>query len=95
MGRVLVDNGSSADILTWQCFSSMGFKKEDLKKAEHPLYGFGNKRIEALDVTFGQDATMRTEVITFDVVDFVYPYNAIFGRNTITSLQRSSTKDTC
>jgi hypothetical protein len=55
---------------------------------EHPLYGFGNKRIEALgkidvNVTFGQDATMRTEVITFDVVDFVYPYNAIFGRNTI------------
>jgi hypothetical protein len=88
VGRVLVDNGSSADILTWQCFSGMGFKKEDLKKAEHPLYGFGNKRIEALgkidvNVTFGQDATMRTEVITFDVVDFVYPYNAIFGRNTI------------
>jgi hypothetical protein len=59
-----------------------------LQKAEHPLYGFGNKRIEALgkidvNVTFGQDATMRTEVITFDVVDFVYPYNAIFGHNTI------------
>jgi hypothetical protein len=55
---------------------------------EHPLYGFGNKRIEALgkidvNVTIGQDATMRTEVITFDVVDFVYPYNAIFGSNTI------------
>jgi hypothetical protein len=66
----------------------MGFKKEDLQKAEHPLYGFGNKRIEALgkidvNVTFGQDATMRTEVITFYFVDFVYPYNAIFGRNTI------------
>jgi hypothetical protein len=66
----------------------MGFKKEDLKKAEHPLYGFGNKNIEALgkidvNVSFGQDATMRTEVITIDVVDFAYPYNAIFGRNTI------------
>jgi hypothetical protein len=88
VGRVLVDNDSSADILTWQCFSGMGFKKEDLKKAEHPLYGFGNKRIEALgkidvNVTFSQDATMRTEVITFEVVDFVYPYNAIFGCNTI------------
>jgi hypothetical protein len=34
-------------------------------------------------MAFGQDATMGTEVITFDVVDFVYPYNAIFGRNTI------------
>jgi hypothetical protein len=66
----------------------MGFKREDLQKVEHPLYGFGYKRIEALgkidvNVTFGQDATMRTEVITFDVVDFVYPYNAIFGHNTI------------
>jgi hypothetical protein len=86
--RVLVDNGSLADILTWQCFSGMRFKREDLQKAEHPLYGFGNKRIEALgkidvNVTFGQDATMRTEVITFDVVDFAYPYNAIFDRNTI------------
>jgi hypothetical protein len=88
VGRVLVDNESLADILTWQCFSDMGFKKEDLQKAEHPLYGFDNKRIEALgkidvNVTFGQDATMRTEDITFDVIDFVYPYNAIFGRNTI------------
>jgi hypothetical protein len=66
----------------------MGFKREDLQKAEHPLYGFGNKRIEALgkidvNVTFGQDANMRTEVTTFDVVDFVCPYNAIFGHNTI------------
>jgi hypothetical protein len=34
-------------------------------------------------VTFGQDAAMRRKVITFDVVDFVYPYNAIFVRNTI------------
>jgi hypothetical protein len=88
VGRVLVDNGSSAEILTWQCFSGMGFKREDRQKAEHPLYGFGNKRIGALgkidvNVTFGQGATMRTEAITFDVVDFVYPYNAIFGRNTI------------
>jgi hypothetical protein len=66
----------------------MGFKKEDLQKVEHPLYGFDNKRIKALgkidvNVTFRQDATMRTEVITFDVIDFMYPYNAIFGHNTI------------
>jgi hypothetical protein len=54
----------------------MDFKRKDLQKAEHPLYGFGNKRIEALgkidvNATFGQDATMRTLVITIDVVDFV------------------------
>jgi hypothetical protein len=54
----------------------MGLKRKDLQKAEHLLYGFGNKRIEALgkidvNVTIGQDATMRTKVITVDVVDFV------------------------
>jgi hypothetical protein len=85
---VLVDNDSLADILTWQCFSDVGFKKEDLQKEERPLYSFGSKRIEALgkidvNVTFGQDPTLRTEVITLDVIDFVYPYNAIFGHNTI------------
>jgi hypothetical protein len=45
VGQVLVDNGSLVDILTWKCFSDMDFKKEDLQKAEHPLYSFGNKRM--------------------------------------------------
>jgi hypothetical protein len=26
---------------------------------------------------------MRTEVTTFDIIDFVYPYSVIFGCNTI------------
>jgi len=34
-------------------------------------------------VTFGEGNTQRTEIITFDVVDITYPYNAIFGRNSI------------
>jgi hypothetical protein len=36
VGRVLVDNGSSADILTWQCFSGMGFKKRRLTESRAP-----------------------------------------------------------
>ena len=52
------------------------------------VIGFGGKRIEALgkielNVTFGEGAGQRTEAITFDVVDINYPYNAIFGRNTL------------
>ena len=34
-------------------------------------------------MTFGEGNTQRTEIITFDVVDIAYPYNAIFGRNSI------------
>jgi hypothetical protein len=50
-----------------------------------PLYGFGSKRIEpigviTLPVSFGTPKNPRTEYITFDVVDMLYPYNAIFGQ---------------
>jgi hypothetical protein len=88
IGRILVDNGSSADVLTWQCFVKMGFTEKNLHKSQYPLIGFGGKRIEALgkielNVTFGEGDTQRTELITFDVVDIAYPYNAIFGRNSI------------
>ena len=34
-------------------------------------------------MTFGEGSSQRTETITFDMVDISYPYNAIFGQNTI------------
>jgi hypothetical protein len=88
VGRILVETGSATDILTWRCFVQMGFTEKDLKKSVYPLIGFGGKKIEAfskadINVTFGQGATMRTEVITFDILDIQYPYNTIFGRNII------------
>ena len=66
----------------------MGFTEKALHKSQYPLIGFGGKRIEALgkielNVIFGEGAAQRTEPITFDVVDINYPYNAIFGRNTL------------
>ena len=88
VGRILVDNGSSVDILVWQCFVKMGFTEKALQKSQYPLIGFGGKRIEALgkielNVTFGEGATQRTEAITFGLVDINYPYNAIFAHNTL------------
>ena len=66
----------------------MGLIEKAMQKSQYPLLGFGGKRIKALgkielNVTFGEGNTQRTELITFDVVDINYPYNAIFGRNTI------------
>ena len=40
MHKILVDNGSSVDILYYQAFQKMGLKDSDLKPSPNPVYGF-------------------------------------------------------
>jgi hypothetical protein len=59
-----------------------------LGRAEHPLFGFGGKKIHSigriiLPVYFRIVSNARTEQIAFDMVDMYYPYNALFGRGTL------------
>ena len=82
--KILVDTGSSADIRFASTFDSMKLDRNLLQPAGHPLYGFGGKQVKAigkisLPVTFGGQNNSRIEYITFDVVDMLYNYNAIFG----------------
>jgi hypothetical protein len=56
--RVLVNNGSQAEIIFLSTFEQMDFDKKQLKEASKPLYGFGGRRIEpvgfiSLPVSFG------------------------------------------
>jgi hypothetical protein len=84
ISRVLIDTGSSADIIFANTFDQMKLSRNQLQPSESPLIGFGGKHIQALGkislpVSFGTQANARTEYITFDVVDLYYPYNAILG----------------
>ena len=45
MHRVLVDNGSSTDILYYPAFQQMGIGKEWLIPMNAPLVGFGGTRV--------------------------------------------------
>jgi hypothetical protein len=70
----------------------MGFDRNQLREPSKPLYGFGGKRIQpveaiTLPVSFGTPKNLRTEYITFDVVDMTYPYNAIFRRGLLNTFQ--------
>ena len=65
-----------------------GFLREEPAQVSIPAYWLRDQEIEALgkielNVTFGEGNTQRIELVTFDVVDIAYPYNTIFGRNSI------------
>jgi hypothetical protein len=50
VGGILPDNGSFADIITYELFKRMEFRNNQLQKTSKPLYSFGNKKIDALGI---------------------------------------------
>jgi hypothetical protein len=85
IGKILVDNGSSADILFLKTFEKMNLTQHMLHPPKYPLQDFGGKLIKpvakvSLPISFGDLDNARTETLTFDVVDIYHPYLAIFGR---------------
>ena len=88
--RVLVDNGSFADILYYPAFQQMRIDKERLVPTKAPLFGFGGTKVYPLSavtlpITVGDYPQQITKDVTFLVVDYSYTYNAILGRPTLNS----------
>jgi hypothetical protein len=50
VSKILVNNGSQAEILFLFIFEKMGYDKKQLKELTKPLYGFGGKRIKPVRV---------------------------------------------
>ena len=90
MHKVLVDNGSSTDILYYPAFQHMGIGRERLIPTNAPLVGFGGTRVLPLDaitlfVVIGDYPQQIAKDVTFLVVDCSSAYNAILGRPTLNS----------
>ena len=90
MHRVLVDNGSSADILYYPVFQQMRIDKERLIPTNAPLVGFGGSRVfplgaVTLSIVEGDYPQQIIKDVTFLVVDCSSAYNAILGRPTLNS----------
>ncbi|GAV78085.1 hypothetical protein CFOL_v3_21553, partial [Cephalotus follicularis] len=85
MKRILIDSGSSADILYKHAFDQLRILADQLKPVKTPLVGFIGETIHPLgsinlSVVAGA-APRQTQVeMTFLVVDTPSPYNAIVGR---------------
>ncbi|GAV60961.1 hypothetical protein CFOL_v3_04489, partial [Cephalotus follicularis] len=85
MKRILIDNGSSADILYKHAFDQLRIPIDQLKPVKTPLVGFSGETIHPLGsinlfVVAGTSPGQTQVEMTFLVVDTPSPYNAIIGR---------------
>ncbi|XP_022158432.1 uncharacterized protein LOC111024924 [Momordica charantia] len=90
--RILVNEGSSADIISLTTYKAMDLGEKVLKSSPAPLIGFGGERvipegIIELPVTFGSGPKSITKMVDFLVVNYTSSYNAILGRPTIHMLR--------
>ena len=90
MHRVLVDNGSSADILYYPVFQHMRIDRERLIPTNAPLFGFGGGWVfplgaDTLSIIVGDYSQQIIKDVTFLVVDCSSAYNAILERPTLNS----------
>ena len=82
MHQVLIDNGSSADILYYPAFQQIRIDRERLSPTNAPLVGFWGTKVFPLGaitlaVTAGDYPQQITKEVTFLIVDCSSAYNAI------------------
>jgi hypothetical protein len=92
MVKILIHNGSQAEIPFLSTFEKMGHNKKQLKELMKPLYDLSGKRIKpigviTLHVSFGTPKNHRTEYITFNIVDMLYPSYAIIRRGQLNTFE--------
>ncbi|KAK3018181.1 hypothetical protein RJ639_002799 [Escallonia herrerae] len=90
--RILVDNGSSAEVLFYEAFQRMNIPSDRLRKIDTPLYGFSNhpvvcEGIIALPVTVGAPPNQAKLMLDFVVVRVPSAYNVILGQTTLNQLR--------
>lgn len=83
--RVLIDNGSAFNILTYEVYQKMGLLDKDLVPIVGHLYGFTGvsiivKGLIMLPVILDNKPCMNTWLVDFMVVGQPSTYNAIRGR---------------
>uniref|UniRef100_A0A2N9EVJ5 Uncharacterized protein n=1 Tax=Fagus sylvatica TaxID=28930 RepID=A0A2N9EVJ5_FAGSY len=90
--RVMVDNGSSADILYLPAYQQMQLDKDKLRPMDAPLVGFTGDKvcpvgIVTLPITVGTHPKTVSKTVDFLVVNCPSAYNAIIGRPTLNRLR--------
>ena len=88
--RVLVDNGSSTDILYYPALQQMRINRKRLVPTNAPLVRFGGTKVYplgpvTLPITIGDYPQQISRDVTFLVVDCSSAHNTIIGQLTLNS----------
>jgi hypothetical protein len=89
--RVMVDNGSSADILYLPAYQQMKLDKDKLRPMDASLVGFTSDKvflvgIMILPITVGTYPKVVSKTVDFLAVNYPSAYNAIIGLPTLNQL---------
>ncbi|XP_010669930.1 uncharacterized protein LOC104887045 [Beta vulgaris subsp. vulgaris] len=90
--QILIDTGSSTDIISADCLSRLKFDENDLVPVNHLIMGFGGGIIHpmgtvTLPVRVGDKEASRTLFVKFLVVRDLTAYNVILGRPTLNHIK--------
>ena len=90
--RVLIDNGSSVDIIFASALDKMGIEREKLEPVNTHLRGFSGEKVLPLGsiqlvLTLGEPSCQATTTARFLIVDAPSAYNMLLSRPSLNAIK--------